>query len=97
LTGSRKGIAMSSSGSTSLSRYERPLGPALGPTIEERGCEADSFKHVRPFDVMLWRRDEVASAGAVAGADEPVELDAVGLEAVGAGTGPACCATSALS
>lgn len=46
-------MAMSSSGSVSLSRYERPLGPALGPMMEDKGWVEDSLRQVRPFEVML--------------------------------------------
>jgi hypothetical protein len=68
LTGSLKGMEMRSSGSTSDSRYERPLGPAPEPRIDERGCEADSFRHERPLVVMCESREPSAGAEGAAGA-----------------------------
>ena len=79
LTGSRNGIVIRSSGSTSDSRYEEPLDPRAGPRIEERGWEEDSLRHERPFEVIWGRRDRESG---LAGAD-PEEEPA-------AGTGPAC-------
>jgi len=90
LTVSLNGMEMSSSGSTSDSRYEVPLGPMLGPMIDESGCAGDSFKHKRPLEVMWDRREVVLSAGVVF---EPDDDPAGGA----AGTGPACLLTSALS
>jgi len=85
---------MSSSGSTSDSRYDRPLGPADGPMIEDTGWSDDSLRQERPFDVTLLRRDEVLSAGVE---DEAAAgVAAAGLDPA-AGTGPACCDTSAVS
>lgn len=79
LTGSRNGMVIKSSGSTSDSRYEEPLDPRAGPRIEESGWEEDSLRHERPLEVMLGRSDwESGLAGA-----EPEEEPA-------AGTGPAC-------
>lgn len=57
LTGSRNGIVIKSSGSTSDSRYEEPLDPRAGPKIDESGCEDDSFRHERPLEVMWGKRD----------------------------------------
>ena len=73
LTASLKGMEMSSSASTSDSRYELPFGPAPLPRMEERGCELDSLRQVSSFEVMLERRE--LSAG-VLGAEEEADDEA---------------------
>lgn len=62
LTASLNGMEMRSSGSTSDSRYEVPLGPWAGPTMDDRGCEADSLRHERPLAVIWLRREEESEA-----------------------------------
>ena len=82
LTDSMNGMVMSSSASTSDSRYDDPLGPWLGPKMDESGWELDSFKQVRPLEVM-WGSNETESGLAGADADDDEDDPA-------AGAGPAC-------